>query len=92
MLLGVGIMYATNEPKVLRNYLIALGIADLSHIYCVYLGLGREHVFHAGSWNALTWGNLGVTAFLFLNRIGYLFGLFGKPSFPSQQSRKVKIK
>lgn len=29
-------------------------------------------------WNAMAWGNIGVTTGLFLTRIGYLLGMFGK--------------
>lgn len=30
-----------------------------------------------GGWNVLTWGNVGITGFLFLNRIAYFLGVFG---------------
>lgn len=86
MLLGVAVMYTTSEPRVLRHYLMALGVADWAHIYCVYMGLGWKRFFDVASWNALTWGNIGVTAFLHLNRVGYLLGFLGRPSTSSTEA------
>lgn len=31
-LLGVAVLYATTEPKVVRNYLIALWLGDIGHL------------------------------------------------------------
>ncbi|KAL6237088.1 hypothetical protein BDW75DRAFT_238710 [Aspergillus navahoensis] len=76
-LLGAGVLYATLEPKVLRNYLVALAIGDVGHIYVTYLAMGPELFFDVRGWNALTWGNIGVTGFLFVNRLLYLLGVFG---------------
>ncbi|EAW09279.1 uncharacterized protein ACLA_034820 [Aspergillus clavatus NRRL 1] len=77
-LLGIGICHATTEPKVLRNYLVALAIADFGHIYATYAWMGREAFVDVANWNALTWGNVGITGFLMVNRIAYLAGIFGE--------------
>ncbi|KAL4906847.1 hypothetical protein BDW74DRAFT_176452 [Aspergillus multicolor] len=76
-LLGAGVFYATSEPQVLRNYLVALAIADVGHIYVTYLAMGPELFFDVAQWNVLTWGNVGVTGFLFVNRLLYFLGVFG---------------
>ncbi|KAL4942203.1 hypothetical protein BDV06DRAFT_212016 [Aspergillus oleicola] len=76
-ILGAGVLTATSEPKVLRNYLFALAVADVGHAYVTYLAMGPELFFDVASWNVLTWGNVGVTAFLFVNRILYFLGVFG---------------
>ncbi|KAI9927931.1 hypothetical protein ASPWEDRAFT_173581 [Aspergillus wentii DTO 134E9] len=81
-LLGVGILHSTTEPAILRNYLIALAIADVGHVYATYLAMGTEAFLDVASWNAMTWGNVGITAFLFINRIAYFLGLFGYAKAP----------
>ncbi|ELQ36178.1 hypothetical protein OOU_Y34scaffold00666g39 [Pyricularia oryzae Y34] len=58
---GVGVLYTTNEPKVVRNYLVALWIADIGHIALTYFALRHDRFMAFGSWNAMTWGNVFVT-------------------------------
>ena len=87
-LLGVGVCYTTSEPKVLRNYTIALAIADVGHVLATYLGMGWETFADVASWNAMTWGNVGVTVFLFVNRLVYLFGGFGEAASVQDASKK----
>ena len=36
-MIGVGILYATSEAKVVRNFLLACAIADVGHLYVTYL-------------------------------------------------------
>ncbi|KAK0628658.1 hypothetical protein B0T17DRAFT_487494 [Bombardia bombarda] len=76
-LLGVAVLYSTTELKVVRNYLVALWIADIGHVVITYLALGHGHSAAVGEWNAMTWGNVGATVFLFLTRTAYFLGLFG---------------
>ncbi|KAL7620985.1 hypothetical protein AAE478_008296 [Parahypoxylon ruwenzoriense] len=81
-LLGVAVLYTTTELRVVRNYLIALWIADISHVGVTSWLLGYERTLDVGSWNAVTWGNVGFTTFLCLTRTAYLLGFFG----PDQQA------
>lgn len=60
-LAAVAVLYTTTELKVVRNYLIALWIADIGHIAVCYLGLGYERFVDVASWNSMTWGNVGAT-------------------------------
>jgi hypothetical protein len=87
-LVGVGVCHATTEPKVLRNYLVGLAIADVGHVYATYLAMGWDAFANVGAWNALTWGNVGVTAFLFVNRIAYLWGFFGYAKAPKAAGKQ----
>lgn len=87
-LVGVGVCHATTEPKVLRNYLIGLAIADVGHVYATYLAMGWDAFVNVGAWNSLTWGNIGVTAFLFVNRIAYLWGAFGYAKAPKAAAKQ----
>lgn len=61
----------------LHNYLAALAVADVGHIYVTYLAMGPGLFFDPGAWNVLTWGNIGATGFLFVNRVLYFLGVFG---------------
>ncbi|KAI8959718.1 hypothetical protein F5Y11DRAFT_291660 [Daldinia sp. FL1419] len=76
-LLGVAVLYTTTELKVVRNYLIALWIADISHVGVTCWLLGYDRTLDVRSWNAVTWGNVGFTSLLCLTRTAYLLGLFG---------------
>ncbi|KAI1766758.1 hypothetical protein GGR53DRAFT_188685 [Hypoxylon sp. FL1150] len=76
-LLGVAVLYTTTELRVVRNYLVALWIADISHVGVTCWLLGYDRTLDVASWNAVTWGNVGFTAFLCLTRTFYLLGLFG---------------
>lgn len=61
-----------------RNYLVVLAIGDIGHLWATYIGMGHANYVDVGNWNKLAWGNIGFTFFLFVTRIGYLSGLFGK--------------
>ncbi|KAF3069018.1 hypothetical protein GL218_08097 [Daldinia childiae] len=88
-LLGVAVLYTTTELKVVRNYLIALWIADISHVGVTCWLLGYDRTLDVGSWNAVTWGNVGFTTFLCLTRTAYLLGLFGPNRKAVATSKKV---
>ncbi|KAK3363558.1 hypothetical protein B0T25DRAFT_47514 [Lasiosphaeria hispida] len=77
-LIGVAVLYSTTEIKVVRNYLVALWLVDISHVGLTLHGIGYDRSVAVGEWNAMTWGNVGATAFLFLTRSAYFAGLFGQ--------------
>ncbi|RDW77417.1 hypothetical protein BP6252_05470 [Coleophoma cylindrospora] len=84
-MVGIAVLYTTTEAKVVRNYVIALWIADIGHVAATYYVLGYETFMDIANWNAMTWGNVGATAFLFLTRTLYLMGVLGadrKPALP----------
>ncbi|KAJ5594306.1 uncharacterized protein N7459_000514 [Penicillium hispanicum] len=81
-LVGVAVLHTSKEPRVLRNYLIGLAFADIGHVYATYLAMGWASFADVAGWNALTWGNVGATGFLFVNRILYLSGAFGPALAP----------
>ncbi|KAI4143862.1 MAG: hypothetical protein L6R39_004417 [Caloplaca ligustica] len=76
-LIAIGVLYSTNEPKVVRNYLVACAIADVGHLWVTYAVLGYADFVDVRGWNSLAWGNIGFTFFLFVMRIVYLLGIFG---------------
>lgn len=60
-LVGVAVLYTTVELRVVRNYLVALWIADIGHVAVCYYALGYDRFVDVGSWNSMTWGNVGAT-------------------------------
>jgi hypothetical protein len=68
----------TTNKKVARSYLIVVALADLGHVWAVYHVLGREKFLDVGAWNEMTWGNVGMSAFLHINRLATVIGVFGR--------------
>lgn len=63
-LVGVAVLYTSTELKVVRNYLVALLLADIGHVGLTIGALGTERFATVGEWNAMTWGNVGFTVCL----------------------------
>lgn len=63
-LIATAILYTTSEIKVVRNYLVACWLADISHVYVCYHVLGWARFVDIASWNSMTWGNVGATVSL----------------------------
>lgn len=59
--MGLGILWTTTEPKVVRNYIVALWIGDIPHIGLTAYFMGRDAVMDVGNWNAMAWGNIGFS-------------------------------
>ncbi|PBP17538.1 hypothetical protein BUE80_DR011529 [Diplocarpon rosae] len=89
-LVGLGVLYSTTEAKVVHNYVIALWVADISHVGITYWMINHDQKINVADWNTTTWGNIGVTAFLFLVRTGYLLGLFGSDRYPILPQKKAQ--
>lgn len=60
-LIASAVLWSTSEIKVVRNYLIACWLADMSHVYVCYHVLGWDKFVDVAGWNSMTWGNVGVT-------------------------------
>ncbi|MCJ1355788.1 MAG: hypothetical protein MMC33_005780 [Icmadophila ericetorum] len=76
-LLGVFILNSTTDIKVAKAYILALAIADVGHVAPTLWVMGRERSLDLAGWNAVAWGNVGVTAALFVVRVTWLAGGFG---------------
>ena len=77
-MLGVGVLYTTTDPRVTKNFLIACAIADIGHLWVTGAVMGGKAFVSVGEWNEMAWGNIGVTAFLFVSRVLYLAGFLGE--------------
>ena len=71
-LVGIAVLYSSSELRVVKNYLIALWVADLGHMMITAEGLGWEGTMDVRRWDAMTWGNLGVTVSCSLS---FVFGM-----------------
>jgi hypothetical protein len=60
-MVGIAVLYTTTEPKVVRNYLIALAIADVGHVGITVYVMEYEKAIDFANWNSLAWGNIGAT-------------------------------
>ncbi|KAM4065074.1 DNA-binding domain-containing protein [Hirsutella rhossiliensis] len=89
-LVGLAVLFTTSEIKVVRNYLVALWLGDIGHVAFSCHGLGAERIMNPSAWNAMAWGNIAMTVFLFMMRSAYLLGLFG-PDKPAEAPGKKSI-
>ncbi|OJD17534.1 hypothetical protein AJ78_02403 [Emergomyces pasteurianus Ep9510] len=87
MMAGVGVLYSTSEPKVVRNYLIALAVGDIGHIFVMYWLVEFDDLINVMQWNDMMWGNIGFTGILFVNRVAYLLGAFGPAKSPNDRKK-----
>ena len=93
-MIGVGVLYSTSEPRVVRNYLIACAIADIGHVSVTYAVMGYEDFVKVSEWNSIAWGNIGITAVLFMSRVLYLAGALGKDRHTKDlhDAQKLRLK
>ena len=47
-------LYQTTEPKVVRNYVIALWIADIGHVGITFSGMDYNRLTDLPNWNPMT--------------------------------------
>lgn len=80
LLAGLAILCTvlTRDARVTKWYLIILGICDLGHIYASYRVMGSDVFWDFQNYNDMMIGNIGFSAFLHINRVLTLLGLFGK--------------
>lgn len=67
----------TKHAEISKWYLLAVALADLGHIYAVYVAVGPAYFWNFAEWNDMTWGNVGVSVFLHVNRWATVAGVFG---------------
>jgi hypothetical protein len=55
------VLYTTTDPKVVRNYVIALLLGDIGHLAVTFYVLEYERFVDVSKWNAMAWGNIATT-------------------------------
>lgn len=87
-LLGLAILNTTSEQRVIKAYITCLAIADIGHLAPTIMVLGKDTALDVQNWNVMAWGNIGATVFLFVTRVLYLLGVFGRASKTSSKSKQ----
>lgn len=59
-LLGLVVLFTTSELKVIRRYLLALSVTDVTHVAIGYHVLGIERFSAVHQWNSMMWGNIAM--------------------------------
>jgi len=67
----------TPHKAVATYYLLAVALADLGHIYATYRVWGPAF-WDLNQWNDMMYGNVAVSAFLHVNRLATVLGVFGR--------------
>ncbi|KAF4309597.1 hypothetical protein GTA08_BOTSDO02230 [Botryosphaeria dothidea] len=89
-MLGVFILNTTLDPPTVKAYLAALWLGDIGHVAITAWGLGLQGTLNFFNWNAVTWGNIGVTVGLFIIRSLYFLGFFDKQKGGPKIDQKSK--
>ena len=73
-----------------RNYLLACAIADVGHMWATYAVMGQKDFLDITNWNAMAWGNIGVTVGLLITRVLYLAGILGEDKIVESTKQAAK--
>ncbi|KAK7191170.1 hypothetical protein DPSP01_008894 [Paraphaeosphaeria sporulosa] len=68
----------TRDARVAKYYLLFVAAGDLGHIYSSYVVMGPKVFWDFSAYNDMMWGNIGVSAFLHVNRLATVLGVFGR--------------
>lgn len=60
-MVGIAVLYTTTEAAVVRNYVVALWLADIGHVAVTCYIMEYDRMVDVASWNAMAWGNIGAT-------------------------------
>ncbi|KAL1610379.1 hypothetical protein SLS60_002046 [Paraconiothyrium brasiliense] len=77
-LLAVLCTAITRDARVAKYYLLFVAAGDLGHIYSSYKVMGPEVFWNFNQYNDMMWGNIGASAFLHVNRLATVLGVFGR--------------
>ncbi|KEF58441.1 uncharacterized protein A1O9_06367 [Exophiala aquamarina CBS 119918] len=80
----------TTHTDIIKKYLLAIALGDLGHIYACYRTLETNIFWDITQWNDMAWGNIFVSAFLHVNRLATVAGLFGKVVSNANVTKKNK--
>ena len=89
-MIGIGVLYFTSEVRVVRNYILACAIADVGHLWATYAVMGQKDFLDVTNWNAIAWGNIGITLALLITRVLYLTGVLGEDKIVESTKQAVK--
>ncbi len=73
-----------------KTHIACLLAADVGHVGATAVAVGRDRFLDVTNWNAVAYGNIGITAALFVLRLAFLFDLLGgggRPAPPTSTSK-----
>jgi hypothetical protein len=68
----------TREKRITKGYLLVAAAGDLGHMLANYKAMGPAVFWNFNGYNEIMWGNVAVTAFLHVNRLATVLGVFGQ--------------
>ncbi|CED85157.1 hypothetical protein [Phaffia rhodozyma] len=84
--------YPVIHENILVTFLLCLAACDLTHIYVVASHLPETvYAYPFTKWSFLVWGNIGITAILFLVRCLWFLG-YGRPYYGLGDSERKRMK
>lgn len=89
-MIGLAVLYTTTEARVAHAYLFALWVADIGHVGVTAWAMGWDEFVNVKEYNAMAWGNVGATTFLFVVRTAYFLGLLGRDKVLTGGKKKAK--
>lgn len=80
------------QERILGASFLALGIADLTHIFASFMGLPSDLKYSPADWNSMTHGNITVVIILFAVRLTWFMGVGRKRYYYGQsRTRDTKV-
>ncbi|KXN89818.1 hypothetical protein AN958_04822 [Leucoagaricus sp. SymC.cos] len=79
------------QERLIGASLLALAIADVTHILATFFGLPEHLRYSPQNWNGMTHGNITITGLLFLTRLAWFLGI-GRTRFYFGQQENQRVK
>lgn len=79
------------QERLIGASLLALAIADITHVLATFIGLPAQLRYAPRDWNGMLHGNITITSLLFFTRIAWFLG-FGRTRFYYGQKEDKRIK
>lgn len=78
--LYVMVCHIATDPKVVKGFFVLVALADVGHIFSIYMGMGgwKGGFGDLGNWGGAEWVNVGGALFMMINKVGTFMGWFGE--------------
>ncbi|KAF5355618.1 hypothetical protein D9756_003956 [Leucocoprinus leucothites] len=79
------------QERLIGASLLALAIADVTHVLATFFGLPEQLRYTPQNWNGMTHGNITITTLLFFTRVAWFLGI-GRARFYFGQTENQRVK